>query len=120
MDIEELLFVWGMWKRNYVIGIGWSSVTIESKIMSGEIMGDGNSGGGKRGGVSFVENPLAESVDIAVKKLSVRHRQEMKVIKARYITEWSVKRIAKELSISKYQTGQLLDRGKTLIEGSIV
>jgi len=118
--MRDLLVVWGMWKRRYVIGIGFSSATIESKIMSGEIMGDGNKRGGRKGiGADFIENPRAESVDIAVKKLESKYAPEMKAIKARYITEWSIKRIAYELGISKYQCDKLLSRGVTLIEGRI-
>lgn len=118
--MHELLTIWAMWKRNYIIGIGFSSATIESKIMSGEMLGDGNKRGLKnRGGAQFIENPRAESVDIAIKKLEVKYMIEMKIVKARYITEWSLNRIARELKMSKYRTKQMLDRALILIEGRL-
>ena len=120
MRIKDQLSLWGTWRRYYVIGIGFSSATIESKIMSGEIFGDGNVGGAKnKGGANFTENPLAESVDIAVKKLERKYPKEMMVIKAHYITQWSIRKISREVDISKYHGKQLLERGRTLIEGKL-
>jgi len=118
--LKQLLKVWGKWQRHSITGIGWSSETIEYKIMKGEILGDGNKGGSKsKSGPNFIENPRAESVNIAVKLLENKYREEINVIKACYIFEWTIHKIAKETGTTRYHVKQLHDRGVILIEGRI-
>ena len=121
--IDARLERWGNWKRNYVCGLGFPSSSIEAKIQSKEIFGDGNKRGGRnestKNGVSFREDPEAEQIDRVHRVLAKAHHREMSVLSAMYVLKWNIKKVSREMNTSRYDTKKLLERAKTLIEGSL-
>lgn len=117
-EMEASLREWGRWKRNYVIGLGFKSSTIEHQIMRGEVFGDGCIGGKKGGGsVTILESEVGEKIDLWVRKLTNRHPNECQVLKMAYIMQWSNRKIALKAEISRSQTLKLKTRGILLLMG---
>jgi len=96
-------------------GLGNSSSTIESQIMSQEIFGDGNKRGGKKkesiNGVNFKENESAEQVEYCMKILISTHRQQAGILTAAFLMLWSTHKIHIETGISRYKINQFMRSG---------
>jgi len=123
-EMEERLSEWGQWKRNYLVGLGNSSNTIESQIESQEIFGDGNKRGGRKKGqennVRFIENERAEHLNHCINILMLTHRIEASALVATYIFRWTVNNISKEMSTSRYKIRQQLKDGKSVLSSLLV
>ena len=122
-ELDYLLEKYGRWKRNYVVGLGYPSSSIESQIQSGEIFGDGCRRGGRKPGAhdpNFREDQESSYINRCINQMKKTHTQEMKVLDLVYVCDWSVKQIAKEVGSSRYQVYQLLRRSKTLLEGWLI
>ena len=122
-QLNLLLEKYGRWKRDYITGLGFPSGTIESKIGSGEIFGDGCGKGGRKPGSTdptFNGDEESSYINRCINQMKNTHPREMKVLDLVYVCDWSVKKIARDIGCSRYAIDQLLRRGKTLIEGWMI
>lgn len=121
MKISERLSEWGYWKNNYVVGIGYKSETIESKIQSKTIFGTGCYGtkvGPVSSGASFIENVRAEEIDLSIRRLKKKYLVEMELLHCHYVKYQSVKELAVVGLKSRSAISKLLIRAETLVEGA--
>lgn len=116
-EMEASLREWGRWKRNFVIGLGFKSSTIEYQLMKGIVFGDGNSHRNGHDGVTILESQVGERVDMWIRLLSKRSPNECQVLKMSYVMQWSNRKIAQKAEISRSQTLKLKLRGITLLLG---
>ena len=122
--LEQKLNEWGHWKRNYLVGLGNSTHTIEAQLESQEIFGDGCKRGGRKKGadnnVQFIENKESEQLEYCIKVLMMTNREESHVLIALYVFQWSVNKIATETDESRYMIRQLASQGRTLLRGLLM
>lgn len=121
--LKKKLTDWGDWRRTFIQGLDYRKEGIEEQIQSGVIFGDGCKNGGKDmsliNGIYFSENQQAQAVEKCFRILLPLHRQEMALLLAYYSYGWALRKIAKDVKISRYKTAVLMMRGETLIEGLI-
>ena len=115
IDIVRRLESWGRYKKRDIFGLGYPSETIESKIQRGEILGDGNKGGLKNNSVEFYSNEDDQKTDNVIRRLKHRHYREMEVIYRYFLFGHSRRRISDEMSLSRYNVDQHLERAKLKI-----
>lgn len=116
---------WGHWKRDFVVGLGYPSSGMEQRLIEnkGKVYNNGCYGGGKRedtkNKVSFKSDPESEKIDSMIKRLAVKHSQEMKILQLIYVLQWSMRKIRKESKCSRHTLGNYLEKGKRLIFASL-
>lgn len=122
-ELHALLQKWGRWKRNSVLSVGGGG-TLEAKLMSKEIMGDGCVGGGKDlekiNGVRFLHDEVAEKINSEVLQLKATYAREMYLLEIVYVFGWSERKIAEDLAGNRRTIAKLVVRAKNLLESRLI
>lgn len=118
---EGLLRNWGKWKREWVLSVGNTS-TLEAKIVSQEILGDGckNGANSRFDGVKTIKNEDAEKLNSIVMTLQDRYKLEMTVLQQIYVFRWSVREIAIYMQASRGSAANTFNRAKAMVESRFV